>query len=535
MKSYPLLSRGLSRYGLSYERLSRPLRLHYPTVVFFCLYANMNRIGPSLCGETCPDPRFCQQCGTPEIKETIVDYIEMEEYVKINLDEDPCIFPDCGHFLTMSSMDGQMSMADHYTLDQNGNPCGIAAASKAFSMDEIKVCPTCRGSLRNISRYGRIVRRAMLDEATKKFMSWSNTRHIALAEQLLTQQQELQDSISNGLVLQTVGRQGELRLDGGRRKQMASLRDWVGHKRYGPILKLWKDISRYTQEVRAEEQPFQRVADFVKHANRSHGGGGTENSFAFDETAIQLRGYLYAVSLLLKCDIAILSDFAELRKGATQTRTAIKADFKESLSDCERLIKLARETDRPQVQVEGHIAYAQFCVFARSFATGGAAQAEPTPTLGLGDNPTVPEARTIPRPVDEEATDKTEILKTEGLEHIALARALLRSSPSVTVSESEVDDVEHMLNEGVFYRSVSAEEMRDVYRAMASEFSGTGHWYTCARGHPFTVGECGMPMEQARCPECGSPVGGAHHQPAEGVRRAAEIEEIARGVGNVQL
>jgi len=35
---------------------------------------------------------------------------------------------------------------------------------------------------------------------------------------------------------------------------------------------------------------------------------------------------------------------------------------------------------------------------------------------------------------------------------------------------------------------------------MAREFIGTGHWYTCLNGHPFTVGECGMPMQTSIYP-----------------------------------
>lgn len=33
-----------------------------------------------------------------------------------------------------------------------------------------------------------------------------------------------------------------------------------------------------------------------------------------------------------------------------------------------------------------------------------------------------------------------------------------------------------------------------------------------------------MPMELARCPECGAQVGGQHHNPVTGVRRAADFE-----------
>ena len=41
----------------------------------------------------------------------------------------------------------------------------------------------------------------------------------------------------------------------------------------------------------------------------------------------------------------------------------------------------------------------------------------------------------------------------------------------------------------------------------------------------FAIGECGMPVEQATCPECGAPVGGQSHQLAAGVTRATLMED----------
>ncbi|XP_037664815.1 E3 ubiquitin-protein ligase RNF213 isoform X2 [Choloepus didactylus] len=41
-------------------------------------------------------------------------------------------------------------------------------------------------------------------------------------------------------------------------------------------------------------------------------------------------------------------------------------------------------------------------------------------------------------------------------------------------------------------------------------------WYTCPRGHPCSVGECGRPMEQSRCVDCGAPIGGINHIPQAG-------------------
>ncbi|XP_077022284.1 E3 ubiquitin-protein ligase RNF213 isoform X2 [Tamandua tetradactyla] len=42
------------------------------------------------------------------------------------------------------------------------------------------------------------------------------------------------------------------------------------------------------------------------------------------------------------------------------------------------------------------------------------------------------------------------------------------------------------------------------------------HWYTCPRGHPCSVGECGKPMERSYCVDCGVPIGGINHIPQAG-------------------
>jgi hypothetical protein len=104
--------------------------------------------------------------------------------------------------------------------------------------------------------------------------------------------------------------------------------------------------------------------------------------------------------------------------------------------------------------------------------------------------------------------------------------------------KAELDAADRQLSiahDGAFYTSVDDAERRAVYAAMADEFasewySNTGHWYTCERGHPFTVGECGRPMEESRCPECGAAIGGQFHNPAAGVVMDTAMDDLARGV-----
>lgn len=433
----------------------------------------------------------------------------MKVYDEINLDEEPCIFPDCGHLLTVSSMDGQMAMATHYELDEDNLPTKLHGPSKPFSMDDsgIAVCANCRGSLRNISRYGRIVRRAMLDEATKKFIVWSNAQYLTLAETLLTEQEKLGDVPADAKVAPLTSSTAVLTLPGSRLKQLQILQELSGDGRYTRILGIWKRISSYKNKVAVEEQPFQRVADFVKHANHQH---KTTQEFQFDDSVIQVKGYLLATALLLKCDIVVFSDFIRLCGGERLTQAEFKADMTTHFQDCENLINLAHSSKHPREEVQGHIFYAQLCEFSRYFGSSKSPQ-----------NPTA-----------EVATDKNDrlsMLKEKGISHVTQARALLEKYPSTSVLKNEIDAVENMLNDGE-YRQVTTEELRSVYMALTGELRGTGHWYTCQNGHPFTIGECGMPMQQARCPECGAPIGGQNHAAVEGVRRATEIENIARGV-----
>ncbi|XP_057717215.1 E3 ubiquitin-protein ligase rnf213-alpha-like isoform X2 [Corythoichthys intestinalis] len=37
-------------------------------------------------------------------------------------------------------------------------------------------------------------------------------------------------------------------------------------------------------------------------------------------------------------------------------------------------------------------------------------------------------------------------------------------------------------------------------------------WYKCPNGHPCSVGECGLPTETTRCPDCNAPIGGNDHK-----------------------
>ncbi len=269
-------------------------------------------------------------------------------------------------------------------------------------------------------------------------------------------------------------------------------------------MRLWTAISDYSAEVQTAEQPFQRVTDFVRYANRKNRDSG---AFAFDQSVIQVRGKLLAVFLLLKTEVVIFSDFLEQqRKGLCAVESAgFVFDHRNYLKECDWLVTLAKERHYAQPELEGHIFSIQFTVLAMA----------------------------LNRPGTIHSFQET--IKQDAQAHLVAARGVLAARPSLAAFASEADAAERALQGAVFYRPVTTDEMRVIYKAMAAEFTGTGHWFTCARGHPFTIGECALPKDRAQCPECDAPVGWTDHQTAEGIRSADDIEALGREMAEMKM
>ncbi|VDI09955.1 Hypothetical predicted protein [Mytilus galloprovincialis] len=73
---------------------------------------------------------------------------------------------------------------------------------------------------------------------------------------------------------------------------------------------------------------------------------------------------------------------------------------------------------------------------------------------------------------------------------------------------------------------LTLKEKQMIKRAMKNEFMGSGHWYKCKNGHYYSIGECGMPMEKIKCPQCGVPIGGVDHILTDDNERAMDFENL---------
>lgn len=452
---------------------------------------------PSICGADCPGENYCQLCASDEVKSIRADLLMMSTYGEVDLEESPCVFLPCGHIFTLESIDGAMHMMDHYALDENGMPSEIKGNSEPFSSKEMKNCPDCRASLRLVSRYGRIVRRALLDESTKKFIIWSSAAYRGYAENMkVIQERVLESKGTFTLPPGTV----ELRST----SHVRHIQKLHGlNKRYRELAFLRTRLASFAQKTEAEEQPYRRVHDIVETARRRRlqEGQPKMEAFNFDQTIIQTRSSLLAAALTIRCELVAVADFISVfQEQSKPDIRSLQVDFEQDRGRCDELIHAAKTATSILQEAEGHIFWAHFAALERG----------------------------VMESVSYAADAKLEGAKLLADTHLDMADELCKKYPGQTASVAyEVPETRRVLHEAGYHSQI-----RMVVAAMAGELRGTGHWYTCANGHPFAVGECGMPMEEARCPACNAPIGGRSHEPAAGVQRAEEIE---REFGNLMV
>ena len=203
-----------------------------------------------------------------------------------------------------------MDMKKYYRME-DGKPVAIQTSSEPFSVHDIKRCASCRGSLRDLSRYGRLVRRAILDESTKRFLLYLNREYMPLLQMLPERVAELRENASK-LSPQLANHQETIQIHGSRDKQFRQMRHIMqkgGGNRWKEASYLRSLIVKYYTAVDETEQPFARVQALVESAGKRKGTAGV---FEFDGSVVQTKGVFLATSLLMRLDIVLLGDFLSL-------------------------------------------------------------------------------------------------------------------------------------------------------------------------------------------------------------------------------
>ncbi|KAG8528997.1 uncharacterized protein KY384_006686 [Bacidia gigantensis] len=271
-----------------------------------------------------------------------LDLLEYKTYSQIDLADDLCVFLKCGHIITVESMDGLMELSSYYELNADGRITGLRLPGPEPLSVKSKGCPQCRGSIRNITRYNRVEKRALLDEATKKFIVWSNAEFVPLTAMLKQQEEKLRDA--EDIVMSTIRAVASptpiLIFTGGRDQQINTVRRLTGlSHRLGEFLRLRSQIQHFLQKVEPNEQPFARVRAMAEKSAREF---GHTSSFNFDMSVLQTRASLWTSALLLRCDYDILSDILNVfqkhkpreEKLHPWLKAELSLDFSKNRHDC---------------------------------------------------------------------------------------------------------------------------------------------------------------------------------------------------------
>lgn len=368
-----------------------------------------------------------------------MDMITLSSYAEADLDDDPVIFLSCGHFYTASTLDGHLDMKAAYVVDDTGT----ILEPRPFARGAMKNCPECRSPLRNIHRYNRVVKAALLDESTRRFMAHSAVQFTELVDQVTEWEVRFENRSSlfaekkaSALVSTT----SEL---GGYKKEVKGAINYM---------------DRFLKSVRQDEQPYFKVNNMVLYARRRD---GTVINFELENTVIQHGNTLRGSSLKLRVVWAALWNYRKMLKGLpsetikTEWSKFMAPDIKEAKTAAIKLRDGAAEKSYVKEEIEARVYHAQLTAINRS-------------------DPRV--ANEVP-----EEIKATLAVEAESLQH---CRNIL--TESIQFLSQDIDKAQQLLDGNTFYSFVSADEKREVYRAMAAGFSGTGHWYICENGHPVS-------------------------------------------------
>ncbi len=466
---------------------------------------------PGLCGEPCPE-KYCQECSSTANER--VDLLEFKSYKEIDLDETPIVVLGCGHFFTAESLDGLMSLGDVYSGNQEGRFIGLLEPSALLP---VPCCPDCKRPIRQFAtqRYNRIINAAVLDEMSKRFLLKGQSDLTALEQRIAAAEDVLHETRMDTPSEQRRTPFFTLRKD--------TLENWMS-ERYKQLNQLERQATKFCQAMSIEQQPSKKLFDAIREAKNREPLDSRLAHLALENSpkpAVEKRVILGGRLARLRIRDTILAGQFRLHSktkedGALQVNIPHgNKGIKALLKDSKAFVK-ERSADRlPRLAIPSSLIYTRMAKCFQSFSRGQYENVQAT------------------------------------THYITTARKLLERAENMCNSpfsgaeklRKEVDRAQRLL-------SVTGEELAAIKIAMVGGDGGivaqTVHWYNCEEGHPvsipssmpeehstrdvliistqFAIGECGMPMEEARCNECGARIGGSNHRLAPGVSRAEEME-----------
>jgi len=423
---------------------------------------------PSLCGEDCPDVKYCWECASSDILYKPLNPLGLTRYHETDLSSNPVIFLACGHVCSMESMDSYMHLGRAYEVGDGAE----FLEPKRFPRTEMKTCPACRAPLRNIHRYNRVIKGALADETTKRFMAQNGALQTKIIEEVSAWETTLKQKADEAVVLAT-----------GQNDNVYSSRRAKFEDYKTSAEKATKCVAKFLAIVAKAEQPYGRIERYVlPFADRleslknvaddaanslvldARSRGGQVTKFELDNTVIQpgfeIRGRVQA----LRVAWAVLSNFQRLGVGS-KLRTKWWKDWgnkqlKRANNLSIELIVAAEKANMRRELIEAFIYHARFVALELDCT----ADAKKPP-----------------------AEEEDELRKVE-LYHLDECLRKIDQHPPAAYLRKDVQEARLLLGSGKRPSSATAagpsKEKEAVYSALGRTYNDTTHWYHCPSGHP---------------------------------------------------
>ncbi|KZZ90554.1 hypothetical protein AAL_07240 [Moelleriella libera RCEF 2490] len=461
-----------------------------------------------ICGETCPE-KICKDCHMKQ--DARVDLLEMKTYAEIDVDETPIVVLGCGHFFTAETLDGLIGMNEVYTTNSGGQFTALADVSASLAK-QIPKCPDCQRPVRQYvtQRYNRVINRAVIDESSKRFLLSGKGELKSLRNELEKLQEKLAGSYENFLL------ELRLRLFSNRRSVMSGRLSDEFQTRFRDCNALLRQIARFLGKVSERHQPAHRLHEATLHAFKANHPETLDEAMASlslghfavpleHDRQITLGGQMVQITvdaLVLEEKLNILRELLSAAPDAVTKSpgSSVRSSAKLFFQTCQVFISSCVDVQLPKLAVEASLHHARIAALYQSYQ------------LSVDDD------------------------RGQAIGYVADARKYLGEALELCSQPFQhAEELKAAVSKGIEvlqrerYERVTAEELAAIKQAMVSGHGGiathSGHWYNCANGHPFAIGECGMPMEEARCPECGAAIGGSNHRSVAGVTRAEHMED----------
>lgn len=96
--------------------------------------------------------------------------VMLQSYAEIDLCDDPIIVLQCGHFYTISTLDGLFELDSVFEGDGRGEVVGLRSLQDSKVSEKPTLCPECRMPIQFVYRYGRILKFSELRALERKHM-----------------------------------------------------------------------------------------------------------------------------------------------------------------------------------------------------------------------------------------------------------------------------------------------------------------------------------------------------------------------------